>query len=65
MLADDPEPLDRPRKVVGHLRDRDEDLLRRLERLNAFVARIRPPGNPFPESLEARVLAGSQTRWPP
>jgi len=41
------EPGDRassPRKTVGRLRD--EDLLRRLERLNAFVLRIRPPHSP-------------------
>jgi len=42
MPARDPEAHERPRKVVGRLRD--DDLLRRLERLNHFVARIRPPG---------------------
>lgn len=43
MSASDPRAHERPRKVVGHMRD--ENLLRRLERLNAFVARIRPPGS--------------------
>lgn len=42
MPARDPDARTCPRKVVGRLRD--DDLLRRLERLNAFVARIRPPG---------------------
>jgi hypothetical protein len=42
MHARDPKAHDRPRKVVGRLRD--DDLLGRLERLNAFVARIRPAG---------------------
>jgi hypothetical protein len=34
-----------PRKVVGR-RDERADLLGRLERLNAFVARLRPPDAP-------------------
>lgn len=50
MPARDPEARDRPRKLVGRLRD--DDLLRRLERLNAFVARIRPPGSPLQNPLK-------------
>jgi hypothetical protein len=50
-----PEGPERPRKIVG--RDRAHDRLGRLERLNAFVARIRPPGR----ALENPLKHGS---WP-